>query len=285
MTIAACYVCPEGVVLGADSTATFPPISGQGRGSHFNFTQKLFEIGEQGNLGLVTWGIGGLGLLSYRTLLARLGDQFAQTPPTTVADVAWRWSALTWPEYCSTFAQVRQRVLELQAKQSQRTEDEEKELKGLIASSIGGFCIGGCCGPIREPQAFEVWLSPEMSAPQQPAAVPMGVPKFWGWSNIIDRLSFGMDVFVFQDILNSGKWAGTQDELMDIVVKNKLTPAGILPIREAIDWVHSSIYSTIKGFKFSRLEPVCGGPIEVAVITTDRRFRWVRHKGLDAAIT
>ena len=62
-------------------------------------------------------------------------------------------------------------------------------------------------------------------------------------------------------------------------------PPGVLPIREAIDWVHASIYTTIKGIKFSRFDPVCGGPIEVAVITTDRRFRWVRHKGLDAAMS
>jgi hypothetical protein len=36
--------------------------------------------------------------------------------------------------------------------------------------------------------------------------------------------------------------------------------------------------------KFSHMAPVCGGPVEVAVITTDRRFRWVRHKRFDAAI-
>jgi hypothetical protein len=57
-----------------------------------------------------------------------------------------------------------------------------------------------------------------------------------------------------------------------------------LPIREAIDWVHASIYATIKMMKFSHLPPVCGGPVEIAVITTDKKFRWVRHKRFDAAI-
>jgi hypothetical protein len=57
-----------------------------------------------------------------------------------------------------------------------------------------------------------------------------------------------------------------------------------LPIREAIDWVYASIYPSIKTMKFSHLAPVCGGPVEIAVITTDRPFRWVRHKKLDAAI-
>jgi hypothetical protein len=30
--------------------------------------------------------------------------------------------------------------------------------------------------------------------------------------------------------------------------------------------------------------PYCGGPIEIAVISTDRRFRWVRHKNFGAAL-
>jgi hypothetical protein len=57
-----------------------------------------------------------------------------------------------------------------------------------------------------------------------------------------------------------------------------------LPIREAIDWIHASIHTTIKALKFSHLPPVCGGPVEVAVITTDRFFRWVRHKRFDSAL-
>jgi hypothetical protein len=57
-----------------------------------------------------------------------------------------------------------------------------------------------------------------------------------------------------------------------------------LPIREAIDWLHASIYTTIKTMKFSHMTSVCGGSVEIAVITTDRRFRWVRHKGFDSAI-
>ena len=58
----------------------------------------------------------------------------------------------------------------------------------------------------------------------------------------------------------------------------------MLPIREAIDFVHACIYSTIKAMKFSNFSQICGGPIEIAVITSDRRFRWVLHKDWDAAV-
>jgi 20S proteasome alpha/beta subunit len=44
VTIAVCYISPEGVVLGADSTTTYAPHI------HFNNSQKLFEIGENRRL-------------------------------------------------------------------------------------------------------------------------------------------------------------------------------------------------------------------------------------------
>jgi hypothetical protein len=93
----------------------------------------------------------------------------------------------------------------------------------------------------------------------------------------------GIDLEIYQKILNSGKWAGTEDELAQIVKEHSNIPQGILPLREAIDWVHSLIYSTIKAMKFSHTHQMCGGPPEVAVISTDRNFRWVHHKKLHSA--
>ncbi len=93
-----------------------------------------------------------------------------------------------------------------------------------------------------------------------------------------------MDFGILEAIESSGKWTGTRDELIALVTPYRLAQPFDLPIREAIDWVHSSIYTTIQAMKFSHLAPVCGGPVEVAVITTDRPFRWVRHKTLDAPL-
>lgn len=71
---------------------------------------------------------------------------------------------------------------------------------------------------------------------------------------------------------------------MDLIEAHGLQPRAKLPMRDAIDYVHSAIYCTIKAMKFSMGPQVCGGPIEIGVITSDRRFRWVRHKPWDAAI-
>jgi hypothetical protein len=47
-----------------------------------------------------------------------------------------------------------------------------------------------------------------------------------------------------------------------------------LPIGDAIDHVHTYLHVTVKVFKFMFGAPVCGGPIEVAFVTTvTNRFR------------
>ncbi len=91
MTIAACFVTPEGIVLGADSTASAMLTPGSFR--YFNYNQKVFEIGDPGTgtLGIVTWGLGGLGELSYRTLIALLADDLKKKPAKTVTEAASRW--------------------------------------------------------------------------------------------------------------------------------------------------------------------------------------------------
>lgn len=84
--------------------------------------------------------------------------------------------------------------------------------------------------------------------------------------------------------VHSGHWNAGPQELFDLVLDRKLAQPFDLPLREAIDWVHAVIYTTIKAMKFSHYSPICGGPIEIAVISSDRLFRWVKHKQFDEAL-
>jgi len=56
MTIAACYLSSEGLVLGADSTSTMfvqgPGPNASGNDHHYNFAQKIFQIGESSALAM-----------------------------------------------------------------------------------------------------------------------------------------------------------------------------------------------------------------------------------------
>jgi hypothetical protein len=291
VTIATCYVSPEGVVLGADSTSTV------GTPGYFNYAQKLFEIGEDSTLGAVTWGLGGLIVSSHRMLLAELADDLAANPPANVLDAANRWAAKFWAAYSSAAPLVPaiQRVRALAAKPAfnpgataphpdARTNPEEIELIQTRSNLIVGFCIAGYTLPSREAMAYELIFDALSSGQPNPTQIPMHSMRFWGAPNMILRLIRGCDDELRAAILSSGHWTGTLADFDALLTQHTLAQP-VLPIRDAIDFTHACIASTIKAMKFSSLAQVCGGPIEVAVITSDRQFRWVRHKSWDAAIT
>lgn len=262
-------------MLGADSTTTY---SG-GEGHHFfNHAQKLFEIGEGSTFALVTWGLASFNGSSYRTLIAQLADSFASAPPASVSDVADAWVALAWPVFSAMPEVLRVQALHAAAT---RTQDEEDEYNQLKAGLVVGFCVGGYCLPDRVARAFEIIFDP--LATPTPAEIPALSQKWWGVPNIISRMIYGSDVNLRTAVLNSGHWTGTPAQFDSILAQQALSHP-ILPIREAVDFVHSCIRSTGKAMKFSINPQFCGGPPEVAVITTDRAFRWVRHKSWDTAI-
>ncbi len=251
---------------------------------HFEFGQKVFQVGENSSIGAVTWGLGAISGTSHRTLLSELADKLSESPPKSMAEVAEKWSRLLWDNYTSALPDLIRRYAELQKKKDDRSPEESNEYFELANLGFCGFAIGGYVSPNRKPQAFEVSVHPGLSAPPAPRPIPSGTTEFWGWPNLINRLIWGVDERVFDAILETGKWSGTDDELAKLLLSQSLLQPTKLPIREAIDWVHASIYTTIKAMTFSHFAPYCGGPIEIAVISSDRRFRWVRHKSFDAAI-
>ncbi len=292
MTIAACYLTPEGVVLGADSTTSV--FGNDGSFHYYNNNQKLFEIGEESTLGLLTWGLGALPQISYRTLVAQLADELKEKPAKNVAEVMNRWIEHFWDAYSA--GQLKTAIDEcvllskkkpydanqIPADPNARTEIEENLFHTLKMNLVVGFCIGGYIENDRSnPGAFQVTFDPIAGKPK---ATPVGQYSFWGAPNIIKRLIFGYDTDLKSAILASGHWTGSSADLDTVLAQQQFGHA-MLPIRDAIDFVHACIYSTIKAMKFSNFHQICGGPIELAVITTDRKFRWVWHKCWDAAIT
>jgi hypothetical protein len=297
VTIAACYLSPEGVVLGSDSTSTyslpspFPFLPSKER--HYNFGQKIFEVGKNSNLAIVTWGLGGLSVGSYRTLIARLADNLDALPAHSVLEVAERWAKQFWASYSkSLLAEITQLKI-LDAKKAfdpqkpvdpaNRTLQEEMFFQQNKQGLVVGFCLGGCVKDDRVPHAYEIVFDPLLANEPVPEHLPQA-QSFWGVPALISRLINGCADEVVNAILQSGKWSGSEADLMALISRSKLVHPSTVPIREAIDFTHACLLTTIKAMKFSNLPLVCGGPIELAVITTDREFRWVRHKSWEAAI-
>lgn len=200
-------------------------------------------------------------------------------------EMAKALAADLWTRFTTAYPNELKRFQELQAKVQGKTAtpDEESDFYGLLNAGSGGYCLAGRVASHGRCQAFEILWGLSLSTPQV-TELAQEAPVFWGVPQIMERLVFGFDSPIIAEIIQSGKWTGSREELIDLVLRNQLMSPRLLPIREAIDWVHTVIHTTIRGTKFANWPHWCGGPVELAVITTDRPFRWVRHKSLDAAI-
>jgi hypothetical protein len=286
MTIAACYVCSEGVVFGADSTWTVPVECADDLTVHhyFQYGQKILEVGDGKTIGAVIWGVLLLDDLSFRTLIARFADGLEEQPAARMDEVGVRFRDAVWEAYQGSFQDARRALRELLGKE--KLSKEEKEgLEDLKEGLYGGVCLGGYLLPDRTPLAFEVSYDLTTTKPPDLKAVPHGQMKTWGCPSLMNRILYGTDAEVLKAILASGKWNGTKEELIAVVSKvSNLAQPKNLPIREAVDWVDATLETTVKVTKFTHLPPICGGPIDLAVITTDRPFRWVRRKRMSSAV-
>jgi hypothetical protein len=277
-------------VLGADSTTTFSLGSGE---HHFNYGQKLFEVGAGGTLGIVTWGLGNLHYHSYRRMIAELADDLDARPPSNAAEAADRWTDHFWAAYTSVLAPE---IAALQAEAAlksvydptnpndpnARTFEEEMDLLERSNNLTVGFCLGGYVKADRTPAAYEIVFQP-LSGKPIPGVVPLA-QSFWGQPATINRLINGCSDEARASIFLSPHWHGSWADLDAVIAPHKYVHPRTMPIREAIDFTHSCLLTTVKSFKFSDNARLCGGPIEMAVITADRPFRWVQHKELDAAM-
>lgn len=166
MTIASCLVLPEGVIFGVDSTtSTFIDV-----GYHYlNHNQKLFEIGEESSMAIMTWGLSFFRNTSYRTLIARLADEFKNSQPKTIAEAIERWRDSVWNAYREAFKPELEELKEIVARQrasasavsDERSVEDDNRYKEIDELRVG-FCLGGNCSPDRVPGAYFFEIEPNL---------------------------------------------------------------------------------------------------------------------------
>lgn len=264
MSIAAAYLVSEGVVLGADSSTTVQISTPDGtRGGVVQLlrhSQKVFEVGNDSRLGICTWGAGSIGDISHRTIVARLADKVNNK--TTVEDAANELVNIVEPAVKDT------------------------------GTDFVGYYLGGWNPESHEPACFYIEIKQDLKNIKQ---LPLGLCTFAGNPKFFERVFRGFDPQLQVNLRDELKHVlpDTLQENFDDVfnkafekVSAPLVTAGFsdLPIREAIDFIYSYLHITVKAEKFKFGPPTCGGPIEIGFISTDRHFRWVRHKAFYSAI-
>lgn len=216
---------PEGVVLGADSTAS---MAVDATSLHFfNHTQKVYEIGEPGTgtLAIVMWGMAAIDIdVSHRTSIALLADELKKTQPKTVSDVATLWIDRVWDQYVNTAEYKRFTLLKgipaytttPSAGVTTRSEAEDNEFANLGANLVLGFCIAGYIPGKRTPEAAVINVDPHKGKPA-PQMTQQHALLWFGFPGIFERVANGIDSGLRRAILDSRKWSGTEPELDDLV--------------------------------------------------------------------
>jgi hypothetical protein len=276
MTIACAYLVSDGVALGADSTTTvmLPTAGGQGAiGQLLNHAQKLFAIGpeKQSRLALCTWGSGRVGQTSHRTLASRLSDEILVHQEWTIGQAAEHF-----------------RHLVVEAAR------EPPGCPGVL-----GYFLAGIDPFTHTPRCHEIQFINGTAIPEG-RALAQGEFRVQGNAELFSRAFHGFDPALPPLLLQNLIMLAQQDtppaalppQFPSLFTRafqaavNAIPHGGLqdVPIREAIDFCHMHLHLTVKGHKFRFGPPMCGGPIELGFLTTDRPFRWARHKPFDSAI-
>ena len=162
-----------------------------------------------------------------------------------------------------------------------------------------GYFLGGVDPVTHTPRCLELRF--QNGIPVGPhSALALGEVRFQGMTELFERAFMGFDRGLPMRLLQNLMQICQQQvppvalppQFMSLFAQafsqsaQQIPHMGYqdVPIREAIDFCHMYLHLTIKGYKFRFGPPSCGGPIELGFITTDRPFRWARHKPFDSAV-
>lgn len=259
MTVAIAFNSQEGVVLATDSTTT---VGTPGR--PVDCAQKILEIGprrpdfEPGECfsgAIATAGVGTCGTVSWRNVVNDF-YRWRIAPDQSITGIG--------PLFLSF---VQERWAQLQQAGEVNAADPIPDTSFLLAAISRGQSEVECA----------------YVALKSAAATPVLKGNMYTASgyDIISRIVLGYDISMKEPIVNAGI---SEADFNGIAANFVAVPPGFAPIREVIDYVYFLASSAVRLLRYRGAPPIIGGPIEVAVITSDRGFRWVLHKPLHDAI-
>lgn len=273
MTIAITVKVHDGVVLAADSASTLYSPRGTTVDHVYNNANKVFNLYKSCKkkpeglpIGVITYGLGGIGNSSISTLIKDFrhslmtnGDDWGlKVEDYTIKDIADSFKSFIFDDnYKPTFA--------------------DSEIKPDLGFIIAGYSSNA---PLAEEYRLEIRNGGQCFGPEL-IRKPEEVGVAWGGDmRAISRLIFGFDPqlpLILKDV-------GVKDaEIPQLInfIKSK-TEIGIIPpampIQDAIDVAKFLAETTINFTHFLPEAPIVGGPIEIATITKHEQFKWITRK-------
>lgn len=264
MTITLSLQTPEGIVLGADSTTTISVGGGQVH-QLYNSAQKVFEIGP-------------------RVENFEAGDCFSGAITTSGDGI---FGPMSWRSFASKFYQERVRnqsgqfdvcreLLSFAQEQWGKFQDS-KAIPSNTPIPSSTLMVAAVCKGSGDPAGGLIKLRDGAIE-----RLDVGDMKISGGFEVVSRILHGYDIRLLPQLAGLG--VDVPKFQQSAASFSALPRLDMLPLRDAIDFVHFLIYSAIKLHRYRGGPASIGGAIEIATITPDRGFRWIVHKPLSESI-
>jgi hypothetical protein len=269
MSIVVAVKVGEGLVLSADSATSIILQSSAGPatiGNIFLYTRKLLHLKDY-PIGILTWGLGSIGQRSIESLVKEYEDG-----KPSISDKS---SNNYKPDYqydVQTIAEeLRKFLLGFYEKMYQHVKIESQIPLGMF---VGGFSRGRF---FADEYAFVIPF--DIESRNVSPNLPDGSPNFgahsYGLNDAITRYTHCYDEQLEEALKSKGFDQKAIQEILE-PLEYKITFSG-MPLQDAIDFAVSLVQLTIARYRFVIGPQVCGGEIDVAVLT-NRYFNWVHRK-------
>lgn len=258
MTICVNVKTRDGIVLGTDSMSQVI-ISGRneqgeefaGVAKTYSHARKLFQIGKL-PIGVTTFGAGNIGTRTISGLVLEFGSSARSDQVKSLAEELFEFIGRFYSGAFGELPREKQPVL--------------------------GMYIGGYTGTSPLPEEWEFRLPIDESVLAVRPAENFGA----SWRGIdipFTRLHFGYDPRLRQALMQ----LGIKDEVISRVLAGFETPVAFdaMPIQDTINFAVYVLRTTIGFTTFEFGPPACGGPLQIAAITKEIGFEWVRQPKLE----
>lgn len=262
-------------MFGADSAATvFEP---KGERVYTN-AEKIVNLHKRLPIGMVTYGLGGIGGRSVTSLAKDLRRFF-------MAEVEGRES-FHLDEGTYTVEGIAQDVRNYFFEELYRDQivpaveayNEKADEDAKVAYPTMGFIVGGISAGSAKSEVWLVEIGPGGTCGEptlQWGSDVDGVIVYKGTGEALDRLLAGTTMHAWNALQEQGL---TDDEIGSLLVDPAPLAQGSMPIQDAIDLVEY-LASVVAGYlRFSAGPDVVAPPIDLAAITAHERFKWVKRK-------
>ena len=276
MSICVSVKVSEGLVLVADSAAAIQGRTGDGQQGilkTFEHVRKSSHIKDY-PIGTLNWGAA---LIGSRSVYSLIKEWEYDLPSLQEEEEKVKANLLQDSEADAHYRYtVKDRAQDLlnRIRKYYNAIYSDQQVRPFLGMLIGGFSAGS---PHSEQWLFELPNRPELVEVRPDVNDQPDFGAHWfGITDAIVRLHFGRDDSALKII--SQHFGVTTEEIVELLGPLQYAvPFAGMPLQDAIDYAVYLVNVVIGRFRFVVGAPLCGGEVDVAVVTPNN-FTWVKRK-------